>query len=410
MPIIYLLGVLAGALLCACAYYFNPLVRYLLIPLTGGTKAPENFGYEKGAIGASKEGFVSPQLFTRFKPSLSIECEESATTLGPGILANTKGIVDSISKVPGQGGWINSSPLDLKELESQGKLIFIVFWSSTNFESMNVLSYAQKLWNRYKEYGLMVIGIHSPQFREGSEPAAVLTALQKAEITCPVLIDGSKLAGKYFGNCLLPTKYLIKPLRGKTSGGKIVYVNSQTFQSEESRLRKHLETLGYALPDFEDTVMVDQLVSSQTLYAGAGCLKKAYGNMQQPIAGKTILFRIPATLPQDTLNLVGLWSTHQEYIQSLAKGKILLYSQSKSPYIIFDKRGDQSVVEVLINGKPVPQELRGPDIRLREDKTVMLIDRLGLYVPLALQICDRPSTITFIVPENTLFYGITLPA
>ena len=136
MKIWYFLGALIA--LFALIYYFVPVVRYYLIPLTRGTAAPRS-------LLTKRTGTTPPTPQT-------------------GLFANEIGLVANIDDVPEQNGWINSTPLSFADLYKENKLVLIDFWTYSCINCVRATPYTQELWDRYKDYGLVVIGVHSPEF------------------------------------------------------------------------------------------------------------------------------------------------------------------------------------------------------------------------------------------------------
>lgn len=159
-----------------------PIVRYWLSPVTGSTAAPASFYTDNIA-----------------KPSKATEQAGQKR-----VLADQNGVVQDIDQVPVEGGWINSQPLDLKQLQKENKVVLIDFWTYTCINCIRADPYTQQLWERYKDHGLVVIGVHSPEFDIEKSPANILAAIKQAGLTYPVLTDGNMAVWRSFGNHTWP--------------------------------------------------------------------------------------------------------------------------------------------------------------------------------------------------------------
>ncbi len=111
--------------------------------------------------------------------------------------------------------WLNSPPLKLREL--RGKVVLVDFWTYTCINCLNHLPYV-KDWNqKYKDKGLVVVGVHTPEFAYEKSTANVKDAIERLQIKHAVAQDNSYGTWKAFGNQYWPAVYLID------KQGKIVY-------------------------------------------------------------------------------------------------------------------------------------------------------------------------------------------
>ncbi|HET8553007.1 MAG TPA: cytochrome c biogenesis protein DipZ, partial [Gammaproteobacteria bacterium] len=146
--IVVLALVAAGAL----AYATIPVVRYYLMPITGATPAPRSL------LGNNnKENAAGPAVNTAER-----------------LFANREHLVPTIQQVPAEGGWINSKPLNLQQLEKNGNVILIDFWTYSCINCIRANPFDEVYWQRYKDHGLVIIGVASPEFQFEGVPENVL--------------------------------------------------------------------------------------------------------------------------------------------------------------------------------------------------------------------------------------------
>jgi thiol-disulfide isomerase/thioredoxin len=111
--------------------------------------------------------------------------------------------------------WLNSRPLKLEE--SRGKVVLVDFWTYTCINCLNHLPYV-KDWNeKYKDKGLVVVGVHTPEFAYEKSTKNVKDAIQRLQIKHAVAQDNGYGTWKAFNNQYWPAVYLID------KQGKIVY-------------------------------------------------------------------------------------------------------------------------------------------------------------------------------------------
>ena len=86
-------------------------------------------------------------------------------------------------------GWLNSAPLSGKSLH--GKVVLVDFWTYTCINSLRPLPYVKSWAAKYKDAGLVVIGVHTPEFSFEHEPVNVENAVHDLKVTYPVAIDSN---------------------------------------------------------------------------------------------------------------------------------------------------------------------------------------------------------------------------
>ena len=107
----------------------------------------------------------------------------------------------------GATGWINSPPLTAKQLK--GKVVLVDFWDYSCINCIRAIPYIRAWADKYKDSGLVVIGVHTPEFDFEKQPANVQKAVQKFGITYPVALDSNNAVWDAFHNQYWPAHYFI---------------------------------------------------------------------------------------------------------------------------------------------------------------------------------------------------------
>ncbi len=111
-----------------------------------------------------------------------------------------------LNGLSGATGWINSKPLTAKQLK--GKVVLVDFWTYSCINCLRSLPYIRAWADKYRDSGLVVIGVHTPEF--GFEQQAnVEKAVQKLGITYPVALDSNQAIWNAFHNQFWPAHYFI---------------------------------------------------------------------------------------------------------------------------------------------------------------------------------------------------------
>jgi thiol-disulfide isomerase/thioredoxin len=104
-------------------------------------------------------------------------------------------------------GWLNSAPLNRKLLRR--KVVLVDFWTYTCINSLRPLPYVKDWAARYRDAGLVVIGVHTPEFSFEKEPVNVENAIRDLKVSYPVAIDSNYRIWQAFNNQYWPAQYLI---------------------------------------------------------------------------------------------------------------------------------------------------------------------------------------------------------
>ena len=119
-------------------------------------------------------------------------------------LINDEGVMPDLD---GAIGWLNSGPLSRKSL--RGRVVLVNFWTYTCINSLRPLPYVKSWAAKYKDAGLVVIGVHTPEFSFEHEPTNVENAVRNLNVVFPVAIDSKYRIWQSFDNQAWPAQYLV---------------------------------------------------------------------------------------------------------------------------------------------------------------------------------------------------------
>ncbi|HWU42003.1 MAG TPA: thioredoxin family protein, partial [Bdellovibrio sp.] len=103
--------------------------------------------------------------------------------------------------------WLNSPPLSFESLK--GKVVLVDFWTYSCINCLRTLPYVKSWAAKYKNQGLVVIGVHTPEFAFEKDPSNVMKALRDLEITYPIAMDNDYVIWNSFENRYWPAHYFI---------------------------------------------------------------------------------------------------------------------------------------------------------------------------------------------------------
>lgn len=137
-------------------------------------------------------------------PSAALTAE-AAMTQQPG--AQVAELQSTAPDFVGVTGWLNSAPLSIASL--RGKVVLVDFWTYGCVNCVHTLPYVTQLYERYKDKGLVVIGVHTPEFPFEASLGNVRAALQRHGIHYPVAQDNNSATWNAYRNQYWPAQYVI---------------------------------------------------------------------------------------------------------------------------------------------------------------------------------------------------------
>lgn len=322
----------------------------LLIALTGRT-AVNKFGFIKRHAEAIRKGFGVLILLavafiasgfdinTLVRPSMN---ETSKSTSG---LVNPVPYPYPAPKLVGAAGWINSPPLTLNELK--GKVVLVDFWTYSCINCIRTLPYITKWHKEYRDKGLVIIGVHSPEFAFEKNERNVKDAVARFGIHYPVMLDNNLDTWVSFSNRYWPAHYLID------KKGNVVYTH---FGEGEYGVTEHniryLLGLGAAGSSHEEEATSYSPGQTPETYLGYARNKNFAGKEGQK-RDEYALYSFPYFLETDHWALEGPWRIEAEKIVSNGKGAGLRlnFTAQKAFLVLGTATGKHINAKITLNGK-----------------------------------------------------------
>ncbi|HTV96350.1 MAG TPA: cytochrome c biogenesis protein CcdA [Steroidobacteraceae bacterium] len=139
----------------------------------------------------------------------------------------------------GATGWLNSMPLTRAAL--RGKVVLVDFWTYSCINCLRSLPYVKRWYDAYKDHGLVVIGVHAPEFPFERDPDNVRRAVHELGIAYPVAIDDDYAIWRGFGNQYWPAHYFIDA----TGHIRAHHFGEGDYDGSERVIRELLAQAGY---------------------------------------------------------------------------------------------------------------------------------------------------------------------
>ena len=302
--------------------------------------------------------------------------------------------------------WINSEPLTLEQL--RGKVVLVDFWTYTCVNCIRTFPYL-KLWHsRYADDGLVILGIHTPEFEFEKNYWNVLESTQENGIVWPVAQDNDFGTWDAYNNRYWPAKYLVD------QDGVIRYTHfgEGKYAETEEEIRKLLLEAGADLSDDAelpkdqqlDPTFLGTLAAEVTpeLYAGyQRNVNTIFGGFRPYVtqmtfyenAGALANFVAPEEIEPHLIFFQGPWVVGHENIKHGRTSEnyedylTLKYSAKSVNAVLTSDSGEPYRVRITLDGEYLTEENKGADILIGDDgESYLNVEQPRLY-----EIIDSPT-------------------
>ncbi len=296
--------------------------------------------------------------------------ENISTTSTPTDSQTAARIASKVDKYPGAvefqdiQGYINSKPFTLKSLIGK-KVILLDFWTYSCINCIRTLPYLENWYAKYKDQGLEIVGVHTPEFDFEKNYDNVAAAVKKDGILYPVVLDSNYGTWNAYENSYWPREYLID------IDGFVVHdqIGEGNYDETEAAIQKALtqraEVLGektqinttISTPKNVITMDEDKVSSPETYF---GLERNQYvSKYQKGVDGSYI-----ANDTSPELNfpyLGGHWDLQNEYALSQGDGEIVYKYNAKNVYFVASSDTGVSV-QIYLDGKLIDKNFAGDDV------------------------------------------------
>lgn len=273
-------------------------------------------------------------------------------------------------------GFVNTDKITIGELVGK-KVILVDFMTYSCINCQRTFPYLNAWYEKYKDQGLEIIGIHTPEFAFEKNKENVENAMKEFGIKNPIVLDNDYSTWSAYDNHYWPRKYLID------INGNIVYdhIGEGNYEETEMKIVELLEERAKKMGELKtgDSTLVsssiekvDVLTQSPETYFGF----KRNEYLANGLKGRPGIqdFVLPTKYSPNYLYLGGRWNISGEYAESLAGASIVYRYSSKGVYIVAEADGPV-YVDIWQDGKRLNSNF-GADV----DKSGMLkIDGSRLY-------------------------------
>ena len=292
---------------------------------TGNLQALERTDPVKAALNDIGAGGSGPLVAT------------PATAPGPGESAAPLPVGEQAPEFTGVDGWLNSTPLTMAGL--RGKVVLVDFWTYSCINCIRTLPYVEGWYRKYAADGLVVVGVHTPEFAFEHDAANVSAAIARFGITYPVTQDNEYETWRAYGNLGWPGEYLVDAnghVRA-TSYGEGGYATT------EAEIRSLLVEAGASSLGGVSVAAAPPVRSDQTPEIHLGSVT-ANGPTDESF---------PAKLADNAYALSGRFDQESEYVEAAAPGaRIELAFNAGDVYLVMSSASPARVLVTVSGAGP----------------------------------------------------------
>ncbi len=284
--------------------------------------------------------------------------------------------------------WLNTEPLNAAQL--RGKVVIVNFWTYSCINCLRTLPYVKAWAEKYRDQGLVVVGVHAPEFAFERDISNVIKATTRLAVGYPVAIDNEFAIWQAFKNRYWPAHYLID------AQGKLRYKHFGEGQyAETERVIQQLLREGGGAHDVQGLVEVKgqgaQQAAGDTTAVGSPETYVGYeqasnfASMPKAVPDQPTIYTLPDHLSLNGWGLAGRWTVGDEKATLAAPaGRIVYKFKARDLHLVLapDAKGKPVRFRVLLDGQP-PGPAHGTDIAadgsgiVKEQRLYQLIRQPG---------------------------------
>lgn len=352
----------AQAFLLVASFAFGAGVPMLIISLTGRkimaklgffTKHSEEVRKAFGVLILIAVAFIASGI----DPQSLVSSRSSVTSASA---VSASGLQDALAQpyqaleFTGIQGWINSQPLTMESLK--GKVVLIDFWTYSCINCVRTLPYITKWDEQYRDKGLVIIGVHAPEFEFEKTRANVEAAVAQHGIQYPVALDSNLDTWTAFHNQYWPAHYLIN------RQGQVVYTHfgEGHYAETENNIRVLLGLDAKA--DADSGAAVSSQGQTPETYLGYARAGARYSSPEPAMQDVVHTYSFPKSLNADQWALQGKWKIEGQRIIAIDAGaRLRLNFTAGKVFLVLGAQNNQPIkTTITLNGK-APGDAAGKD-------------------------------------------------
>lgn len=291
---------------------------------------------------------------------------------------NVSGVkLDDLGPAPDFVGitkWLNTEkPLSLSDLH--GKVVLVDFWTYTCINCIRTLPFVTNWYDKYKDLGFVVVGVHTPEFEFEKNTQNVESAISQYKIHYPVAQDNDYKTWGNYNNQYWPAEYLID------ANGRLreTHFGEGNYDKTEMAIKELLAEAGKTtdknlvqVGDQTPKLSLGQTMTPET-YLGTLRMER-FASKQKAVNG-TGNYTFADNIPGDYFAYEGQWTLTDEYAQASVNTSLVLNFNAQKVFLVITPNNPGGKIKVFLDGKPIGADVAGSDVHGGE----VILDNSRLY-------------------------------
>lgn len=263
-------------------------------------------------------------------------------------------------------GWLNSHPLTEQDL--RGKVVLVDFWTYTCINWLRTLSYRRAWDEKYRAHGLIVVGVHTPEFEFEKNIENVRRAVSELRVSYPVATDNEYAVWRAFENNAWPALYFVD-VQGRV---RYRHIGEGSYDRIETTIRELLSEAGHDMASVSPVSVDPRGIETGADWASLKSPETYLGYERTAnFASRGIVprdrrrtYALPDRLDLNRWALAGHWTMHrQASVLNEHGGRIAYRFHARDVHLVMGPATKGAAVRfrVLIDGKP-PGAAHGSDV------------------------------------------------
>jgi thiol-disulfide isomerase/thioredoxin len=254
--------------------------------------------------------------------------------------------------------------------------VLVDFWTYTCINCIRTLPYLKNWYDKYKDSGFVILGVHTPEFEFEKEAKNVQKAIADFGLTYPVVQDNDYATWRAYDNRYWPAKYLID------KDGKIRYTHfgEGDYEETEKMIQTLLQETGASIETSMNNPEYRIFSRTPELYLGYERLSY-FASPERITPNSLMTFTTPARMPPNTVSYGGQWNVTAEHARPTTGATLLLNFEASEVFLVMRPTGENVAggLKVYLDNVPVSEELKGEDVgpsgnvKINTDKLYKLI-------------------------------------
>ncbi|MEI6326865.1 MAG: cytochrome c biogenesis protein DipZ [Candidatus Roizmanbacteria bacterium] len=245
--------------------------------------------------------------------------------------------------IPG-GEWFNTKPLTLAELK--GKVVMVDFWTYTCINCQRTLPFVKEWWRKYQDKGLVIIGVHAPEFEFEKDKNNLAQAIKDFKLTYPIVQDNDFSTWRAYDNHYWPAKYIID----RDGYIRHTHFGEGEYDKTEEVIQELLKETGVSTLSPPHNPTTKTYGRTPETYLGYGRIDH-FSSPEQIRQDVSNFYTSSTSLPENTFSLNGKWTIMEDYALPEKGSELTFNFDAKEVYLVMKIAGKPAQISVYIDDK-----------------------------------------------------------